>query len=62
MQMRIRQTGEVVEILCVCFEFHTSNIQRAQTKRFARYIVRSGNPILRSPEGRSDYEKRNDNT
>ena len=53
MQMRIRQTGEVVEILCVSFDFHTSNIQRAQTKRFVRFIVRSGNPILRSPEGRS---------
>ena len=35
-------------------EFHTSNIQRAQTKRLARYIVRLGNPILRPPEGRSD--------
>ena len=31
MQMRIGQTGEVVEILCVCFDFHTSNIQRAYT-------------------------------
>ena len=31
MQMRIRQTGEVVEILCVSFDFHTSNIQRAHT-------------------------------
>ena len=30
MQMRIGQTGEVIEILCVCFDFHTSNIQRAQ--------------------------------
>ena len=29
-QMRIWQTGEVIEILCVCFDFHTSNIQRAQ--------------------------------
>ena len=35
------------------FDFHTSNIQRAQTKRLARYIVRLGNPILRPPEGRS---------
>ena len=35
MQMRIRQTGEVVEILCVSFDFHTSNIQRALTERFA---------------------------
>ena len=35
------------------FEFHTSNIQRAQTKRLARYIVRLGNPIRRPPEGRS---------
>ena len=34
-------------------DFHTSNIQRAQTKRLARYIVRLGNPILRPPEGRS---------
>ena len=53
MQMHIQQTGEVVEILCVCFDFHTSNIQRARTERLAQYIVRSGNPILRSPEGRS---------
>ena len=29
-QMRIWQTGEVIEILCVCFDFHTSNIQRVQ--------------------------------
>ena len=35
------------------FDFHTSNIQRAQTKRLARYIVRLGNPIRRPPEGRS---------
>ena len=53
-QMRIWQTGEVIEILCVCFDFHTSNIQRAQKKRFARPIVRLGNPILRPPEGRFD--------
>ena len=53
-QMWIWQTGEVIEILCVCFDFHTSNIQRAQKKRFARPIVRLGNPILRSPEGRFD--------
>ena len=36
------------------FDFHTSNIQRARTKRLALCIVRSGNPILRPPEGRSD--------
>ena len=36
------------------FDFHTSNIQRAQTKRLARYIVRLGNPIRRPPEGRFD--------
>ena len=53
-QMRIWQTGEVIEILCVCFDFHTSNIQRARTKRLARRIVRLGNPILRPPEGRFD--------
>ena len=53
-QMRIWQTGEVIEILCVCFDFHTSNIQRAQAKRLARRIVRLGNPILRPPEGRFD--------
>ena len=53
-QMRIWQTGEVIEILCVCFDFHTSNIQRAQMKRLARCAVRLGNPILRPPEGRSD--------
>ena len=35
------------------FDFHTSNIQRAQTKRRARCIVRSGSPIGRPPEGRS---------
>ena len=52
-QMRIWQTGEVIEILCVCFDFHTSNIQRARTKRLARRIVRLGNPILKPPEGRS---------
>ena len=34
-------------------EFHTSNIQRARTKRHTLRIVRSGNPILRPPEGRS---------
>ena len=49
MQMRMRQTGEVVEILCGSFDFHTSNIQRALTKRLVLFIVRSGNPILRSP-------------
>ena len=35
------------------FDFHTSNIQRARTKRLARRIVRLGNPIRRPPEGRS---------
>ena len=35
------------------FDFHTSNIQRAQTKRRARCIVRLGNPIGRPPKGRS---------
>ena len=44
------------------FDFHTSNIQRAQTKRLARYIVRLGNPIRRPPEGRSDYGLCNDKT
>ena len=44
------------------FDFHTSNIQRAQTKRLARYIVRLGNPIGRPPEGRSDYGLCNDKT
>ena len=39
------QTGEVVEILCVCFDFHTSNIQRALTGQIALCFVRSGNPI-----------------
>ena len=34
-------------------DFHTSNIQRAQTKRLVLPIVRLGNPILRPPEGRS---------
>ena len=34
-------------------EFHTSNIQRARTKRHTLRIVRSGNPIGRPPEGRS---------
>ena len=43
-------------------EFNTSNIQRAQTKRRARCIVRLGNPIRRPPEGRLDYGRRNDNT
>ena len=44
------------------FDFHTSNIQRAQTKRRTRCIVRLGNPIRRPPEGRLDYGRRNDNT
>ena len=35
------------------FDFHTSNIQRARTKRLALCIVRLGNPIGRPPEGRS---------
>ena len=35
------------------FDFHTSNIQRAQTKRLAQPTVRLGNPIRRPPEGRS---------
>ena len=62
MQMRIGQIGVVVEILCVCFDFHTSNIQRAQMKRLALCMVRSENPILRSPEGRSDYGQSNNKT
>ena len=44
------------------FDSHTSNIQRAQMKRLALCIVRSENPILRSPEGRSDYGRCNDKT
>ena len=36
------------------FDFHTSNIQRARTKRLVLCIVRLGNPILRPPEGRFD--------
>ena len=36
-----------------CPEFYTSNIQRALTKRLSQRFARSGNPILRSPEGRS---------
>ena len=44
------------------FDFHTSNIQRAHTKRLARRIVRLGNPILRPPEGRSDDGRCNDST
>ena len=44
------------------FDFHTSNIQRARTKRLALCIVRLGNPIRRPPEGRLDYGRRNDNT
>ena len=35
------------------FDFHTSNIQRARTKRLVLCIVRLGNPILKPPEGRS---------
>ena len=35
------------------FDFHTSNIQRAQIEQLALCIVRLGNPILRPPEGRS---------
>ena len=44
------------------FDFHTSNIQRAQTKRLAPCIVRLGNPIRRPPEGRLDYGLCNENT
>ena len=44
------------------FDFHTSNIQRAQTERHVWPIVRLGNPILRLPEGRSDYGLCNDKT
>ena len=44
------------------FDFHTSNIQRAQTKRLVRRVVRLGNPILRQPEGRLDYGLCNDKT
>ena len=44
------------------FDFHTSNIQRAQTERHVWPIVRLGNPILRQPEGRSDYGLCNDKT
>ena len=43
-------------------EIHTSNIQRARTERFARRVVRLGNLIGRSPEGRSDYSLCNDKT
>ena len=35
------------------FDFHTSNIQRARTKRLTLCTVRLGNPILWPPEGRS---------
>ena len=45
-------TAELVALRL--FDFHTSNIQRAQIKRLAPCIVRLGNPILRPPEGRSD--------
>ena len=44
------------------FDFHTSNIQRAQMKRLAQPTVRLGNPIRRPPEGRSDYGLCNDKT
>ena len=44
------------------FDFHTSNIQRAQTERFPRHNVRLGNPIGRPPEGRSDDGRRSDGT
>ena len=40
------------------FDFHTSNIQRAQTERLAQHVVRLGN----LPEGRSDYGLCNENT
>ena len=43
-------------------DFHTSNIQRARTKRLALCIVRLGNPILWPPEGRLDYGLCNDKT
>ena len=43
------------------FDFHTSNIQRAQTERSVWHVVRSGSPIGRPPEGRLDYGWRNDN-
>ena len=44
------------------FDFHTSNIQRAQIERLARRIVRLGNLIRRPPEGRLDYGLCNDKT
>ena len=45
-----------------CLEFHTSNIQRAQTERFAKFIVRSGNPIWRSPARAFLNRQCNENT
>ena len=45
MQMRNRQTGEVAEILCVSFDFHTSNIYRGAIFPYTKL----GAP----PEGRS---------
>ena len=53
-------TADLAVILPI--DFHTSNIQRAQMKRLAPHIVRSGNPISRPPEGRSDDGRCNDNT
>ena len=67
-QMRIWQTGEVIEILCGCFgcilygraccvtAFRLPYVKYSTgaKKRFARSIVRLGNPILRPPEGRFD--------
>ena len=60
--MRIRKTGEVVEILCGSLDFHTSNIQRALTSRL--YTVFRA---LRKPDStvarRAFLDRRcNDNT
>ena len=84
-QMRIYESGEVIEILCGCFGciLYGSPFMRdilrspckeeayripyvkystGTDKRFARCIVRLGNPIRQPPEGRLDYGRRNDNT
>ena len=53
--MQLLQKGRPID-------FHTSNIQRAQTKRLVLPIVRLGDPIGRPPEGRSDDGRRNDKT
>ena len=59
--------GQRVDVGIDLYESHKVGnfpnfIQRARTARLVNCFVRCGNPILRSPEGRSDYGRHNENT